>query len=338
MKVPYIIAELSCNHCQNLNKAKKIIDLAKKSGADAVKLQTYTADSMTLNIKKKNFRISDGLWKNKKLWDLYDKASTPYEWHAHLFKHAKKKKIKIFSSPFDEDALILLEKLNCPIYKIASFEMTDLNLIKQVAKTKKPMIISTGMASIDEIAEAYNTAKKNGCRDITLLYCVSNYPSKVEDFNLNNIKILKKKFNCKIGFSDHSNDPRIASAAVAAGAVVFEKHLILNKNDRSFDRKFSVNGKEFLEYKKNIDFNFNLLGKDKFIRSKSENKSKIFRRSIYVIKNIKKGEKFTKKNIKTLRPALGIEAKFFEKLLYKKSSKNFRYGEVIKKNILKKLR
>ena len=338
MKVPYIIAELSCNHCQNLNKAKKIIDLAKKSGADAVKLQTYTADSMTLNIKKKNFRISDGLWKNKKLWDLYDKASTPYEWHAHLFKHAKKKKIKIFSSPFDEDALILLEKLNCPIYKIASFEMTDLNLIKQVAKTKKPMIISTGMASIDEIAEAYYTAKKNGCRDITLLYCVSNYPSKVEDFNLNNIKILKKKFNCKIGFSDHSNDPRIASAAVAAGAVVFEKHLILNKNDRSFDRKFSVNGKEFLEYKKNIDFNFNLLGKDKFIRSKSENKSKIFRRSIYVIKNIKKGEKFTKKNIKTLRPALGIEAKFFEKLLYKKSSKNFRYGEVIKKNILKKLR
>ena len=157
------------------------------------------------------------------------------------------------------------------------------------------MIISTGMASIDEIAEAYYTAKKNGCRDITLLYCVSNYPSKVEDFNLNNIKILKKKFNCKIGFSDHSNDPRIASAAVAAGAVVFEKHLILNKNDRSFDRKFSVNGKEFLEYKKNIDFNFNLLGKDKFIRSKSENKSKIFRRSIYVIKNIKKGEKFTKK-------------------------------------------
>ena len=338
MKVPYIIAELSCNHCQNLNKAKKIIDLAKKSGADAVKLQTYTADSMTLNLKKKNFKISDGLWKNKKLWDLYDKASTPYEWHAHLFKHAKKKKIKIFSSPFDEHALILLEKLNCPIYKIASFEMTDLNLVKQVAKTKKPMIISTGMASIDEIAEAYYTAKKNGCRDITLLYCVSNYPSKVQDFNLNNIKILKKKFNCKIGFSDHSNDPRIASAAVAAGAVVFEKHLILNKNDRSFDRKFSVNGKEFLEYKKNIDFNFNLLGKDKFIRSKSENKSKIFRRSIYVIKNIKKGEKFTKKNIKTLRPALGIEAKFFEKLLYKKSFKNFRYGEVIKKNILKKLR
>ena len=140
MKVPYIIAELSCNHCQNLNKAKKIIDLAKKSGADAVKLQTYTADSMTLNLKKKKFKISDGLWKNKKLWDLYDKASTPYKWHAHLFKHAKKKKIKIFSSPFDEEALILLEKLNCPIYKIASFEMTDLNLIKQVAKTRKPMI------------------------------------------------------------------------------------------------------------------------------------------------------------------------------------------------------
>ena len=336
MKIPYIIAEISCNHCQNFNKAKKLINIAKKSGADAVKLQTYTADSMTLNLKKK-FKISDGLWKNKKLWDLYNKASTPYPWHAPLFEYAKKIGIDIFSTPFDEDGLALLKKLKCKMYKIASFEMTDLNLIKQVAQTKKPMIISTGMASMQEISEAYNVAKKNGCKDITLLYCVSNYPSKVRDFNLNNIKILKQKFKCNIGFSDHSNDNRIAAAAVAAGAVVFEKHLILSKKDKSFDSKFSINGKEFSEYKRNINFNFNLLGRDKFFRDKSENKSKIFRRSIYVIKNIKRGEKFSKKNIKTLRPALGIEAKYYHELLNKKSKKNYQYGDVLKKNILKNL-
>lgn len=336
-KSPFLIAEISCNHCQDFKTAKKLIALAKKSGADAVKLQTYTADSMTINLKKKGYKIKSGLWKNKNLWKLYDHAKTPLEWHKPLFKYAKKLKIKIFSTPFDSDAVDFLEKLKCPIYKVASFEMTDHNLIKKIARTKKPIIISTGMSNLSEIEQAFNIAKKNGCKDITLLYCVSNYPSSYKDFNINNIKILKKKFKCRIGFSDHCNDKRVAAAAVIAGADVFEKHLILNKKNKSYDKKFSFSGKEFNEYKKIINFNYKLLGKKKFFRSISENKSKIFRRSVYAISAIKRGEKFTKKNTKTLRPCIGIEAKYFSKILNKKSPKNFKYGDPIPKYILKKI-
>ena len=335
IKTPYLIAEISCNHSQKFNYAKKLILTAKQNGADAVKLQTYTANSMTL--KGKKFKIRSGIWKNLNLWQLYNNAKTPLEWHKELFDYAKKINITIFSTPFDEMAVDFLEKLNCPIYKVASFEMNDHHLIKKIAITGKPMIISTGMANLDEISEAYQVAKKNGCKDITLLYCVSSYPSQLNDFNINNIKILKDKFKCKIGFSDHSNDNSIVASAVSAGAEVFEKHIKLNKKNYSFDEKFSLNGKEFKKYSQTINFNYNLLGKKYFFRNNSENKYKVFRRSIYAIANIKKGEKFTKKNIKTLRPCLGIEANYFPFLLNKKSPKNYKFGEVISKRVLKKL-
>ena len=201
-----LIAEISANHCGSINQAKKLIHCAKVNNADAIKIQTYTADTMTIKSKKKYFKIKNGIWKNYYLWDLYKEAHTPYEWHEELFNYSKKIGIEIFSTPFDETAVELLEVLKCPRYKIASFEMTDLPLIKRVAQTKKPIIISTGMASLKEINEAYNTAKKYGANDITLLYCVSNYPSKSDDFNMNNIQILKEKFKCKVGFSDHSDN------------------------------------------------------------------------------------------------------------------------------------
>ena len=212
---PFFIAELSANHCGDFNLAKKLIKTAKENGADAVKLQTYTADTMTIKSDKKYFKIKDGLWKGYQLWDLYNKAHTPLKWHRKLFSYAKSLGIKIFSTPFDESAVDFLEKLNCQIYKVSSFEITDLLLIKKIAKTKKPMIISTGTASLKEIELAFKTAKKYGAKEITLLYCISNYPARVEDFNLENIKILKKKFKCRIGLSDHSIDNRVAITAVA---------------------------------------------------------------------------------------------------------------------------
>ena len=192
IKKPYFIAEISANHCGSISRAKNLIKLAAKSGADAVKFQTYTADTMTIKSSREEFKIKDGLWKGHTLWDLYNKAKTPYSWHKSLFNFAKKEKITCFSSPFDDSAVDLLESLSCPFYKVASFELTHIPLIKRIAKTNKPMIISTGMSNLKEIDIAYKTAKSNGCKEIVLLYCVSNYPSKISDFNLNNINILKK--------------------------------------------------------------------------------------------------------------------------------------------------
>ena len=224
----FFIAEISANHCGNFNLAKKLIKCAYDNGADAVKLQTFTADTMTIKSNKKFFKIKEGLWKGYSLWDLYNDAHTPLKWHNELFKYAKSLGIKIFSTPFDETAVDFLEKLNCPIYKIASFEMTDLNLVKKVSLTKKPIIISTGMANLNEIETTIKTARRNGAKNITLLYCVSNYPSSINDFNLHNIKILREKFKCKVGISDHSTDNRVAISAIASGAEVIEKHIALD--------------------------------------------------------------------------------------------------------------
>jgi len=335
-KTPFLVAEISANHCGNLNLAKKLIKCASLNGADAVKLQTYTAETMTINSNKKKFIIKNGLWKNYKLWDLYNEAHTPLKWHKELFRYAKQKKIKIFSTPFDETAVDFLEKLNCPIYKVASFELTDLPLIKKIASLKKPMIISTGMANLKEIETSFNIALKYNKREnITLLYCVSNYPSKIEDFNLYNINILKKKFNCKIGLSDHSKDNRVAAAAVIAGAEVFEKHIALENQKNGLDIKFSLKGKEIKSYRDEINFNYKLLGEKKFKRYKSENKSKIFRRSIYAVEDIKKGQKFTINNIKRRRPNTGLEPKYYNYLLNKKSPNNYKLGDSISKKILK---
>ena len=333
----FFIAEISANHCGNFNLAKKLIKCAYINGADAVKLQTYTADTMTAKSNKKYFKINQGLWKGYNLWDLYNKAHTPLKWHKELFKYGKSLGIKVFSTPFDSTAVDFLEKLNCPIYKIASFEMTDLELVKKISQTKKPIIISTGMANLDEIETTVKTAKKNGANEITLLYCVSNYPSKISDFNLNNINILKKKFKCKVGISDHSTDNRVAIASIAVGAEVIEKHIALDNQKKGFDIDFSLKGKEIKKLRDDIDVTFNLLGKKSFFRNKSENKSKIFRRSIFTTKNIKKGEKFSKNNIRVIRPGYGLEPKYFKKILNKKSPINILKDEPLRINILKNI-
>ena len=327
---PYFVAEISANHCGEFKTAKKLIKTAKINGADAVKLQTYTPDTMTIKSNKKYFRVKKGLWKGYRLWDLYNKAHTPLSWHKELFLYAKKLGITIFSTPFDETAVTFLEKLNCPIYKISSFEMTDLPLIKRVALTKKPLIISTGLSSLKEIEETFKVAKRYGAKDITLLYCVSNYPAKNMDFNINNIKILKEKFNCRVGLSDHSLDNKIAFASIAAGAEVIEKHIALDGQKRGLDIKFSLKGKKIKEFKENINNVYSAMGKKKFYRNPSENKSKIFRRSIFVVKDIKRGEKLTKKNIRRIRPGYGLEPKFFDEVLGKKTKKNLYAGNPLK--------
>jgi len=333
----FFIAEISANHCGDFNLAKKLIRCAYINGADAVKLQTYTADTMTIKSHKKYFKIKEGLWKGYSLWDLYNKAHTPLKWHKELFKYGKYLGIKVFSTPFDNTAVDFLEKLNCPIYKIASFEMTDLNLVKKVAQTKKPIIISTGMANLEEIETTVKVAKKNGAKDITLLYCVSNYPSSIDDFNLNNIKILKNKFRCKVGFSDHSTDNRVAFAAIASGAEVIEKHIALDNQKKGFDINFSLKGKEIKKLRNDIDIASKLLGENFFFRSKSENKSKIFRRSIFATKNIKKGEKFSKDNVRVIRPGYGLAPKYYNKILNKKSSVDILKDEPLKPIVLKNM-
>ncbi len=331
----FFIAEISSNHCGSFTLAKKLIKCAYVNGADAVKLQTYTADTMTIKSNKKYFKIKEGLWKGFTLWDLYNKAHTPLKWHKKLFKYGQSLGIKVFSTPFDDRAVDFLEKLRCPFYKIASFEMTDLNLVKKISKTKKPIIISTGMASLNEIDLTIKVARKNGAKDITLLYCVSNYPSSIKDFNLNNIRILRDKFKCKVGISDHSIDNRVAIAAIANGAEVIEKHIALDNQKKGLDIDFSLKGKEIKKLRDDIDVTFNLLGKKSFFRNKSENKSKVFRRSIFAIKNIKKGEKFSKDNIRVIRPGYGLMPKYFNKILNKKSPMNISKDEPLRRSVLK---
>ncbi len=334
----FFIAEISANHCGKKSLAKKLIKCAKDNGASAVKLQTYTADMMTIKSSKKYFKINEGLWKGYQLWDLYDEAHTPLEWHKELFDYARKLGIKIFSTPFDESAVDFLEDLNCSMYKVASFEMTDLPLIRRIAKTDKPMIISTGMASLKEIEETYNYARKCGAKDISLLYCVSKYPADIKDFNINNIKILREKFNCKVGLSDHSKDDNIARAAIAAGAEIIEKHIALNHQVDGLDIKFSLKGNEIKRFIGVINETYRILGKKTFYRQKSEDKSKIFRRSIFVVRDIKKGEKFSKRNIRRIRPGNGLSPRFYDSLIGKKCPINISKGEPLRKNIFNKMK
>jgi pseudaminic acid synthase len=338
-KTPFFVAEISANHNGSLLHAKKLIKIAKKYGADAVKLQTYTPDTLTIKSDKPDFKIRGGLWDGKTLWELYEKAQTPYEWHKELFYYAKKLKILCFSSAFDESAVDFLESLNCPFYKVASFEMNHTPLIKKIARTRKPLIISTGMANLKEIDLAYATAKKNKAGEIILLYCVSNYPSRISDFNFNNIRILKERYNCKVGFSDHSTDnKKVVAAAIAAGAEVIEKHIALEGQKIGFDIAFSLKGKEIKYYAQVIKDTSLMMGKKYFFRNNSENQSLQFRRSIYAISDIKKGDKFTNKNIRIIRPGYGLQPVYYEKLLNKKSPSDIKRETPLKKSLLKKLK
>ncbi len=322
IKKPILIAEISANHNGSLSRARKLIKCAKINGADFVKFQTYEPRHMTLNSNRKEFFIKSGLWRGQTLWQLYSKAQTPLIWQSDLFKYAKKVGIKAFSSPFDTECVSVLEKIKCPLYKLASFEMTDFSLIKAICETKKPIIISTGLSSIREIERTLTFAQKNGAKDIALLYCVTSYPAKIEDFHLKNIEILKQTFGFTVGLSDHSNDHLIGQLAISMGAKIFEKHIALANQKKGFDIEFSLKGNEILKYKNNLLKAHKLITGNNFKRSKNEKKLLIHRRSIYAIKNIKKGDKFSVDNIKALRPNNKVGSENFFDVIGKKAKKN----------------
>lgn len=328
---PYLIAELSANHNGKITNALKVVKAAKDSGADAIKLQTYTPDTLTINSTKKDFQIRSGNWKGNTLYKLYRKAQTPYSWHKRIFDYAKSINLTCFSTPFDETAVDLLEDLKCPAYKIASFEIVDHKLIKYIAKTGKPIILSTGMANLEEINEAVNVLKSNGCSNFALLHCVSAYPTPYDEMNLKNIEYLQNRFKTVVGLSDHSLGINVPIAAVALGASIIEKHFVLNKRIKSPDSFFSITPKDFKNLSQMIKDSWKSIGQVNFNLSKSEKQSIKFRRSIYVVKDLKKGEKFTTENIKIIRPGYGIKPKYYEKIINMKSNLNLKKGTALKK-------
>ena len=323
---PYIIAELSANHNGDLKRALKTIDIAKAMGADAIKLQTYTAETMTIDCNKEEFQINGGLWDGYNLFKLYEWAQTPFEWHKEMFDHALKNKITCFSTPFDETAVNLLEDLNAPAYKIASFEAIDLPLIKYVAQTKKPMIISTGMANLDEITEAIETAQDGGCNQIILLHCISGYPVPVEQSNLLTIPDLAKRYNIIPGLSDHTLGTTVSLAAVALGARVIEKHVTLSRKDTGPDSEFSLEPEELKTLCDETKLTWLSLGEAGYERKPVEEENIKFRRSIYVVKDIKAGELLTNENTRRIRPGFGLHPKYIDDVLGKKAKIDIEFG------------
>ena len=324
----YIIAELSCNHNQNINLAYKLIDAAADSGADAVKLQTYTPDTLTLNCDKPIFKdcLNGTLWEGKTLYELYSKAYTPWEWHKDLYDYAKLRGLDIFSSPFDTTAVDLLESLNTPAYKIASFEITDHILIKKIAQTKKPVIISSGMASKEELEEALSLLKENGTTEIAMLKCTSAYPAKHEDANLNTIQDMINTFDVVGGLSDHTLGIEVPIASVVLGGRIIEKHFKIYDQSESEDDAFSLNPQEFKQMVDSVRKVEKSLGVIKYSGTNSESKSKKFRRSLFVIKDMKKDDIFSENNVKSIRPSNGLHTKYYIDILGKKASKDIEYG------------
>jgi pseudaminic acid synthase len=314
---PYIIAELSANHNGSLECALETIDEAKRRGASAVKLQTYTADTMTIDSDRPEFLIKGGPWDGYKLYDLYKWAETPFEWHKAMFEHARKIGITVFSTPFDETAVDLLKELDAPAYKIASFEVTDLPLIRYVAKTGKPMIMSTGMASEAEIEEAVTSARDAGCKELVLLHCISSYPAPMEQANLAQIRELGQRFNTIRGLSDHTLGTTASVAAVALGACLIEKHFILNRKDGGPDSGFSIEPDELGRLCKDARDAWAAVGKVGYGRQQAEEANRIFRRSIYFMRDMKVGETVSEHDVRRIRPGVGIEPKHFSALVGK---------------------
>ena len=323
---PYIIAEMSANHNGHIKNALKIIEAAKQAGADAVKLQTYRPDTITLNCDSEDFRIHGGLWDGRTLYELYDQAHMPWEWHASLFAHARKLGITIFSSPFDNTAVELLEDLNAPAYKIASFEAVDLPLIKYVASTGKPMIISTGMADAEEIQEAIAAAREGGCKELAILHCVSGYPAPAEDYNLRTIPDLIERFGLVTGLSDHTLDNTTAITSVAMGASIIEKHFTLSRNGGGPDDSFSLEPAELAALCKDSKTAWAALGKVDYGRKSSEQGNVKFRRSLYFVKNMKIGEVITPEAVRSVRPGFGLPPKHYEAVLGKRINRDASVG------------
>ena len=323
---PFIIAEISANHNGSLDIAKKSIIAAKQAGASAVKIQTYTADTMTIDCNKRDFMIEEGLWKGKKLFDLYKEAGTPFEWHQELFDFAKENDILIFSTPFDETAVDLLVSLNVPAFKIASFEITDLPLIKYVAKQKKPILISTGMSNLKEIDDAISVILNEGNQDILLFHCISGYPTPVSQTNLGNIKILSERFNLPIGLSDHTLTNTASIASISIGAVAIEKHFILNRKLGGPDASFSLEPAQFKILVEDCNDIYKALSNQKFSRSKVETQNKKFRRSLYFVENLAPGTIIEEKHIRRIRPGYGLNPSMFSKVAGKRLAKYVEKG------------
>lgn len=314
---PYIIAELSANHNGSLDRALQTMEMAAAMGASALKIQTYTAATMTIDCDKEDFIIDGGLWDGCKLYDLYKEAGTPYEWHELLFSKARELGISVFSTPFDETAVDLLEALDSPAYKIASFEITDLQLIKYVAQTGKPMIISTGLASESEIEEAVITARSNGCNELVVLHCISSYPSPVEQANLNTIQAIQERFGVIPGLSDHTMGTAVSVAAVALGACVIEKHVTISRADRGPDSEFSIEPHELQSLCRDTEAAWRAMGVAGFDRKPCEEANLCFRRSIYFVEDIAAGEIVTENHIRRIRPGYGLAPKYFDQIVGK---------------------
>ncbi|WP_440894795.1 pseudaminic acid synthase [Amphibacillus sp. Q70] len=333
---PFIIAEMSGNHNQSLDRALAIVEAAAEAGADAIKLQTYTADTMTLDIHEGDFFIEDdkNLWQGNSLYHLYQQAYTPWEWHQTIFEKCKELGLLAFSSPFDETAVDFLEKLNVPAYKIASFENVDLPLIKRVAKTGKPMIISTGMATAAELDDAVKAARNEGCKDLILLTCTSTYPATPENTNLRTMPHMKELFNCQVGLSDHTMGVGVAVASVALGATVIEKHFTLARADGGVDSAFSMEPPELKQLKEETTRAWQSLGEINYGPVADEIASLKHRRSLYIAADIQKGEALTKDNIKAIRPGLGLPTKYYEMILGKKVIRSVKKGEPLTFDLL----
>lgn len=314
-KPPYIIAELSANHNGDIERAFKTIKAAHDSGADAIKIQTYTADTMTIDCDKEEFIIRGGLWDGYKLYDLYKWAETPFEWHKAIFEYAASIGITLFSTPFDESAVDLLESLNTPLYKIASFEATDLPLIRYVASKGKPMIMSTGMCSEQEIEEAVNAAREGGCKELVLLHCISSYPAPMDQANLRQMPNLATRFNSLPGLSDHTLGTTASVAAVTLGACLIEKHFTLSRQDKGPDSEFSIEPTELKRLCQDTHDAWSALGNVGFERQQAEESSKRYRRSLYFVKNLKAGQVITETTIRRIRPGYGLAPKHFDEVI-----------------------
>jgi pseudaminic acid synthase len=323
---PYVIAEMSANHNGSMETAFRIIEAAKHAGANAVKLQTYRPDTITLNCDAEDFCIRGGLWDGRTLYDLYQEAHMPWEWHAPLFEHAHKLDITIFSSPFDATAVDLLEDLNAPAYKIASFEAIDLPLIRYVASTGKPMIISTGMADAEEIAEAVEAAREGGCKELALLHCVSGYPAPAKDYNLRTIPDMIGRYGLVAGLSDHTLDNTTAIASVAMGAAIIEKHFTLDRSGGGPDDSFSLEPAELAALCHGASTAWDALGAVDYGLKSSEQGNRQFRRSLYFVKALRAGDVITADAIRSVRPGFGLAPKYFDDVVGRKLATSVRYG------------